>query len=259
MTAERARKTELEGLNSRLTQDRPYCPSPKEGCNEGVEPSTVNRIKEAPTYLHPLPLESAPPDTSPPLSTDPISSLLKPEFTGQHTQEPTPTDTQSTPTPDQPQTAALPTITPANPNLSSLPLGPTSTSQLTQLQEFTSEIQILSEPIYPDVPKAASPGQLLSVPASTSQHAQLQKPAPSNTQSPLPAPLLSTLGPREKRKREHHEEVEINKGRGNINRTPNPKRARLGESKLNQENLTDKSQASEECKLEESKEVNIDK
>ena len=229
LTAERARKTELEGLNSRLTQDvqlgnhQPYCPSPEEGCNEGVELSTVSRIKEAPTNLNPL-LASAPPDTSSPFApTDPVPSLLKPEFTGPHTQEPTPTNIQSSlsaPTPDQPQAAAPPAIT--NPNISSLLLGPTSTSQL-------------------------------------SQHTQLQEPAPNDTQSPLLAPTLSTLGPREKRKRERYEGVEINKGRGNADWAPNPKRARLGEGELNQKNLTDGGQASEECKLEESKEVNINK
>ena len=269
LTEERARKTELEGLNSRLTQDaqpgnhQPYYPSPKEGCNEGVEPSTVSRIKEAPTYLNPLPLASAPPDVSSPFTpTDPVSSLLKPKFTGPHTQEPTPTDIQSplsAPTPDQPQAAAPPTMTPANPNLSSLLLGSASTSQLTQLQEFTPSIQISSGPIYPDVTAAASPGQLLSVPVSISQHTQLQEPAPNDTQSPPLAPTLSTLGPREKRKREHYKEVEINKGRGNADWAPNPKRARLGEGELSQENLTDRGQASEECKLEESKDANIDK
>ena len=66
---------------------------PKEGCNKGVKPSTVSKIKEVPTYLNPLLLESTLLDISPPfISTDPISLLLKSKFTSQHTQEPTPTN-----------------------------------------------------------------------------------------------------------------------------------------------------------------------
>ena len=47
-------------------------------------------------------------------------------------------------------------------------------------------------------------------------------------------------------------EVEINKGRGNADWALNLKRVRLGEGELNQENLTDRGQANEECKLKES-------
>ena len=61
---------------------------PKEGCNESIKLSIVNKIKEVPTYLNLLLLESAPLDILPPLSTNLILSLLKPEFTGQYIQEP---------------------------------------------------------------------------------------------------------------------------------------------------------------------------
>ena len=44
---------------------------------------------------------------------------------------------------------------------------------------------------------------------------------------------LSTLGLREKCKREYYKEVKINKGRGNANWALNLKRARLGKGKLN--------------------------
>lgn len=72
---------------------------PKEGYNKGVKPSTVSKIKEVPTYLNPLLLESIPLDISPLfIFTDPISLLLKPKFTGQHTQKPMPTNTQLAPT-----------------------------------------------------------------------------------------------------------------------------------------------------------------
>ena len=46
-------------------------------------------------------------------------------------------------------------------------------------------------------------------------------------------PVLSTPGLGEKHKQEHHEEVEINTGRGNVNWAPNLKKARLGEGELN--------------------------
>jgi hypothetical protein len=73
-------------------QDQPYYPLPKEGCNESIKPSTGSKIKKAPIYLNLLPLESAPLDILPLLSTDLILLLLKPEFTGQYMQEPTPTN-----------------------------------------------------------------------------------------------------------------------------------------------------------------------